>query len=157
MKTKTFIKLFLTLVVCGTALAFASCADAEDGEGKADWELRNTISGPAWRVHSVKQNDTWINEVDLPFWFEVKFSAHHHDFKSTKFYYKDGESDESTREEFSSANKTSYVIKSAKEIEATVDGKPYFRITLKEKVSSTMHCDIFFYNENKTYEVKMWR
>ena len=55
------------------------------------------------------------------------------------------------------SDNTAYTIKNASIIEATVDGKPYFRITLKEKVTSTMHCDLYFYNNNKTYEVKMWR
>lgn len=87
----------------------------------------------------------------------MKFSASNHNFKSVRFYYKNGEADETTREEYSSSDNTAYTIKDASIIEATVDGKPYFRITLKEKVTSTMHCDLYFYNNNKTYEVKMWR
>lgn len=158
MKTKTFINLFIMSVITfGAALTLTSCDDADEGESKADWELRNTINGPAWRVYSVNQNGSWTGDLDTPFWFEVKFSASHHDFKSTKFYYVNGESDESTREEYSSANKTAYTIKNAQIIEATVDGKPYFRITLKEKVTSQMHCDLYFYKEAKTYEVKMYR
>ena len=147
------------LTICGATTVLTSCADADEGESKADYELRNTINGPAWRVHSVMKNDgTWSTGEDpAEFWFEVKFSASNHNFKSVRFYYKNGEADETTREEYSSSDNTAYTIKNASIIEATVDGKPYFRITLKEKVTSTMHCDLYFYNNNKTYEVKMWR
>lgn len=159
MKKPTFIKLFLMIFICGSAVSLISCSDADDGESKADYELRNTINGPAWRVHSVKKSDgTWTTDEDpSEFYFEVKFSASKHNFKSERFYYKDGESDETTRETFSSANNTAYTIKDASIIEGTVDGQPYFRITLKEKVTSTMHCNLYFYNNNKTYEVLMWR
>ena len=158
MKTKTFINLFIMSVITfGAAMTLTSCDDADDGESKGDWELRNTINGPAWRVFDVKVNDTWTGDENIPFWFEVKFSASNHDFSSTKFYYVDGESDESTREQYTSANKTAYTIKDAQVIEATVDGNPYFRITLKEKVTSQMHCDLYFYKEKKTYEVRMSR
>lgn len=147
------------LTICGATTVLTSCADADEGESKADYELRNTINGPAWRVYSVMKNDgTWSTDEDpAEFWFEVKFSASNHNFKSVRFYYKNGEADETTREEYSSSDNTAYTIKDASIIEATVDGKPYFRITLKEKVTSTMHCDIYFYNNNKTYELKMWR
>ena len=126
MKIKKIWMLAAILTICGATTVLTSCADADEGESKADYELRNTINGPAWRVHSVMKNDgTWSTGEDpAEFWFEVKFSAS---------------------------------IKDASIIEATVDGKPYFRITLKEKVTSTMHCDLYFYNNNKTYEVKMWR
>lgn len=140
-------------------MAMTACADRDDGESNADYELRNTINGPAWHVNSVKKSDgTWTTDADpSEFYFEVKFSASNHNFKSERFYYKNGESDESTREEYSSADNTAYTIKNATVIEGTVDGQPYFRITLKEKVTSTMHCDLYFYNNNKSYEVMMWR
>lgn len=159
MKTKTFIKLFMAVLICCTAMTLYSCADADEGENKADYELRNTINGPAWRVFSVKKSDgTWTTDADpAEFYFEVKFSASKHNFTSERFYYVNGESDETTREAYSSANNTAYTIKDAKIIDGTVDGKPYFRITLKEKVTSTMHCDLYFYNDNKTYEVLMQR
>ena len=93
MKTKTFINLFIMSVITfGAAMTLTSCDDADDGENKGDWELRNTINGPAWRVFDVKVNDTWTGDENIPFWFEVKFSASNHDFSSTKFYYVDGES-----------------------------------------------------------------
>lgn len=149
----------MAVVICCTAMVLNSCADADEGESKADYELRNTINGPAWRVYTVKKSDgTWTTDADpAEFWFEIKFSASKHNFKSERFYYQDGVSDETTREEYSSADNTAYTIKDASIIEGTVDGQPYFRITLKEKVTSTMHCDLHFYNDNKTYEVKMWR
>ena len=158
MKTKTFINLFIMSVITfGAAMTLTSCDDADDGENKGDWELRNTINGPAWRVFDVKVNDTWTGDENIPFWFEVKFSASKHNFSSKLFYYKDGEADESTREEYTSANNTAYTIKNAQIIEGTVGGKPYFRMTLKAKVTSELHCDLYFYNSNKTYEVKMSR
>ena len=147
-------------MICSMAATLTSCADREDGESNDSYVLRNTINGPAWRVVNVKKADgTWTGNEDLqPFWFEVKFSASKHNFQSEKFYYNEqGNSIESTREKYSSANNTAYDIKSASIIEATVDGKPYFRITLKEKVTGIMHCDLYFYNENKTVEVRMWR
>lgn len=159
MKTKTFINLFIMSVITfGAAMALCSCDSKDDGESSADWELRNTINGPQWYVITVKNTGgTWTGEGELPFWFEVKFSASKHNFSSKLFYYKDGEADESTREEYTSANNTAYTIKNAQIIEGTVGGKPYFRMTLKAKVTSELHCDLYFYNSNKTYEVKMSR
>ena len=147
----------MSVITFGAAMTLTSCDDADDGESKGDWELRNTINGPAWRVFDVKVNDTWTGDGNIPFWFEVKFSASKHNFSSKLFYYKDGEADESTREEYTSANNTAYTIKNAQIIEGTVGGKPYFRMTLKAKVTSELHCDLYFYNSNKTYEVKMSR
>ena len=92
MKTKTFINLFIMSVITfGAAMTLTSCDDADDGESKGDWELRNTINGPQWYVITVKNTGgTWTGEGELPFWFEVKFSASKHNFSSKLFYYKDG-------------------------------------------------------------------
>ena len=136
-----------------------SCADAKEGESKADWELRNSISGLGWHVDMLKDaNGNWVRwENSLTLYFEVKFSASNQNFSSRKFYYnKDGDSDEATKEEYSSSN-TAYTIKDAKIIEGTVNGEPYFRITLNKKPASSMECSLYFYRENKTYEVIMTR
>ena len=160
MEKTRFAKVFITIMMCATAVSLTSCADREDGESNASYELRNTINGPAWRVWNVKKADgTWTGNTDFqPLWFEVKFSASKHNFQSDKFYYdENGNGIAATQEKYTSANNTAYDIKSASVIEGTVDGKPYFRITLKEKVTGVMHCDLYFYKENKTFEVKMMR
>ena len=161
MKT-TMKKLFgLVVVAIMTAMSMSltSCADHEDGESKGDYELRNTINGFPWHVEMLKDNNgnwvSWYDAVLLK--FEVKFSASKHNFQSEKFYYKDGVADESTREVYDASNNTQYTIKNANIIEGTVDGQKYFRITLHKKVTSSMECSLYFYKENKTYEVIMTR
>ena len=64
------------ILTCGATTVLTSCADADEGESKADYELRNTINGLAWRVYTLKKNDgTWTTDEDpAEFWFEVKFS-----------------------------------------------------------------------------------
>ena len=147
-----------TAIVVVMTMGMVSCADAEEGESKADWELRNTINGFPWHVDMIKDaNGNWVRwEYSLSLYFEVKFSATNHNFSSRKFYYKDGVSDETTKEEYSSSN-TAYTIKDAKIIEGVVNGEPYFRITLNKKPTSSMECLLYFYRENKTFEVIMTR
>jgi hypothetical protein len=145
-------------IVAVVSVAMASCANAEEGESWDDWKIRNTINGFGWHVDMLKDaNGNWVRwENSLTLYFEVKFSASNHNFSSRKFYYKDGVSDETTKEEYSSSN-TAYTIKDAKIIEGTVNGEPYFRITLNKKPDSSMEGILYFYRENKTYEVIMTR
>ena len=148
----------MLILACIVSVGIMSCADKEDGESWDDWELRNTINGMPWHVDKIKDaNGNWKSWSDASlFWFEVKFSASNHNFNSEKFYYNDGVADESTREKYDSSNNTAYTI-SGKTIEATVDGTKYFRIVLNEKVTSLMKCSLYFYKENKTFEVIMSR
>ena len=155
---KSRFMLAAAIVVVMTA-GMTSCADAEKGESWSDWELRNAINGFPWHVDMIKDaNGKWVRwEYSLTLYFEVKFSASNHNFSSRKFHYnKDGVSDEATKEEYSSSS-TAYTIKDAKIIEGTVNGEPYFRITLSKKPSSSMECSLYFYRENKSYEVIMTR
>ena len=147
------------VIVAVMSAGLVSCADAEKGESWSDWELRNSINGFGWHVDMLKDaNGNWVRwENSVTLYFEVKFSASNHNFSSRKFYYnKEGVSDEATREEYSS-DKTAYTIKEAKIIEGTVNGEPYFRITLNKKPSSSMEGSLYFYREDKTYEVIMTR
>lgn len=146
--------IWMLLFACIMSLGMSACAGADEGESWEDWILRNTINGPAWRVYQIKENKQWV-DCDK-FWFEIKFSASHHNFKSTKFYYVDGVADESTREEYDGSDDTAYQI-SGKIIEGTVGGSKYFRMELTEKVTEKLVCKLHFYKENKTYEVVMMR
>lgn len=156
---KKFYLMAAVAMMAAMCMSVMSCADAEEGENSADWKLRNTINGPAWHVDMLKDsNGKWLRwEEALIFYFDVKFSASNHNFKSEKFYYVDGMGDDTTRERYSEENNTAYAIKDAKIIEATVDGNPYFRITLHKEVTSSMECTLYFYKENKAYEVIMTR
>lgn len=153
--------LLMVAVAMMTAISMSvvSCADAEEGESSADWKLRNAINGFGWHVAQIKDsNGNWVSwEEASILYFYVKFSASKHNFKSEKFYYVDGEADETSREEYKESDNTAYTIQDAKIIEGTVDGEPYFRITLHKEVSSSMECSLYFYNEEKTYEVLMTR
>ena len=156
---RKFLFMAAAAIVIVMSAGMASCADADEGESWSDWELRNTINGFAWHADMLKDaNGKWIRwENSLTLYFEVKFSASNHNFSSRKFHYKDGVSDEATKEEYNSSNNTAFTIKDAKIIEGTVNGEPYFRITLHNKPTSSMECSLFFYRENKTYEVIMTR
>lgn len=156
---KRILYLVAAAIVAVVGVTMVSCADKEDGESWNDWELRNTINGFGWHVDMLKdEGGNWVRwEYSATLYFYVKFSASGHNFKSEKFYYKDGVSDESTREEYSSSDNTHYTIINAKIIEGTVGGEPYFRITLNKKPSSSMEGKLYFYRENKTYEVIMTR
>ena len=157
---KKILLLLAAIMMTAMSMGLSSCAEKEEGEDDADWVLRNTINGPAWHVDQIKNSDgpwsTWSDASLFYFW--VKFSASNHNFNSEKFYYVDGEADETTREVYnSSTDNTAYTIRNAKIIEGTVNGEPYFRISLTQKVTSVMECTLYFYKENKTYEVRMTR
>lgn len=142
------------------SIFMVSCADAEEGESRDDWKLRNAINGFGWHVDMLKDaNGNWVRWEDAGIlYFYVKFSASNHNFESEKFYYKeDGNGDETTREEYKAVNNTAYVITNATVIEGTVGGQPYFRITLNKMPASSMEGTLYFYKENKTYEVIMTR
>ena len=152
MKSKLIWMLFFA---CIMGMGITSCADKEEGESDEDWELRNTINGPAWRVYMVKDaSGNWIDS--LPLWFEVKFSASKHNFKSEKFYYVNGIGDDATRETYKESDNTQYTI-SGNVIEGTVNNNKYFRITLSDKVTYEMKGTLYFYKENKSFEVLMMR
>lgn len=148
-----------TAIMISLSAAMTSCADAEEGESKGDWELRNAINGFGWHIEMLKDaNNNWLRwEEATEIYFYVKFSASNHNFSSEKFYYKDGLGDNSTREVYNANNNTAYTIKDAKIIEGTVAGEPYFRITLKKKPGSSMEGTLYFYREKKTFEVIMMR
>ena len=156
---KRILMMAATAMMVAISLTLAGCADADEGENKDDWELRNTINGPTWHVDKLKgPKGDWVDWAEAnAFYFEVKFSASNHNFKSEKFYYKEYMKDDSTYESYGSADNTAFTIKDAKIIEATVNGESYFRITLHKKVTSTMECSLYFYRENRTFEVIMTR
>lgn len=156
---KKIMYLFAAAVVAVVTVGMASCANADEGESWSDWGLRNTINGFPWHVDMLKDaNGNWVRwEYSVTLYFEVKFSASNHNFSSRKFYYKDGVSDETTKEEYSSSDNTAFTIKDAKIIEGTVNGEPYFRFTLNKKPTSSMEGTLYFYRENKTFEVIMTR
>ena len=156
---RKFMFLFAATIVAVVSVAMVSCADAEDGESWDDWKIRNTINGFGWHVAMLKDaNGNWVDYMEAGvFYFYVKFSASNHNFSSEKFYYKDGVSDESTREEYKASDNTAYTITNARVIEGTVGGQPYFRITLNKKPDSSMEGTLYFYRENKSYEVIMTR
>lgn len=147
-------------IVAIVSIFMVSCADAEEGESHDDWKLRNAINGLGWHVDMLKDaNGNWVRwENASILYFYVKFSASNHNFESEKFYYDgEGNSDETTREVYKPANNTAYTITNAKVIEGTVGGQPYFRITLNKMPGSSMEGKLYFYKENKTYEVIMTR
>ena len=156
---KKVLMMVVVAMMTAMSMSLTSCAEQEEGESNEDWILRNVINGPAWHVDMIlDDNGRWVRWEDAElFNFNVKFSASKHNYKAEKFYYKDGVADESTREKYDSNDNTLYAIKDAKIIEGMVDGKHFFRITLHKEVSSIMECSLYFYKENKTYEVRMTR
>jgi hypothetical protein len=156
---KKVLMMVTVAMMTAMSMSLTSCAEQEEGESNEDWILRNVINGAAWHVDMIQNSDgSWVRWEDAAlFNFNVKFSASKHNFKAEKFYYKDGVADESTREKYDENDNTLYAIKDAKIIEGMVDGKNFFRITLHKEVSSVMECSLYFYKENKTYEVKMTR
>ena len=156
-KTKSIL-LAAMMAVIGVGLA--GCAAPNEGETSDDWMLRNTINGPGWHVEHFKRSDgTWAPWYDYNlFYFWVKFSASKHNFQSEKFYYDDEhKADESTREKYDDSDNTGYTIRDASIVEATVNGEPYFRITLLKEVGSTMECTLYFYRERRSFDVRMMR
>lgn len=151
----------IAAIMAVISVSMASCADPEEGETWSEWEFRNFLIGFAgtWSIQMMKDaNGNWITWEHLnDFYFSVKFKKDH-SFESEKFSYReDGYYDESTREAYDASNKTYYTISKSKIIECTVDGQPYFRFTLSKKPDSTMEGTLFFYRENKSYYVILYR
>ena len=167
MKKKIFMALAALLMVCGLATVTSSCDDKDDNETNSEWNLRNSINGVGWSTSSVMVNGSWVNDSDPAFFanalhFDIKFSASNRNFKCSKYYYKKGanegeyEADEAYQETYAYSDNTAYTIK-GKVVEGTVDGNPYFKMEVLENPSSTLHCKITFYKENKTFEISMVR
>jgi hypothetical protein len=124
-----------------------SCSDAEDGEDWSSWEMRNMLDSK-WSIDRVMVNGEWTYGV---FSMNMKLKAEGRTFEATRFFYKDDEKDDATE-----VKKTGTFTIDEKNnvVEATdSDGNKFFRMVLKEKVTSSIHCDITFYDINKTYEV----
>ena len=138
------------------SLTTTSCADADEGENWEEWILRNTINGPERRIHQVEiEKDKWVDAMEANIiYFEVKFSASNHNFRSTKWYYMaEGEADPATIDQYTTDNNTAYTIKD-NVVECTVDGKPYFQMKVLES-GYFMDCEIYFYKEQRKFHVKM--
>lgn len=147
----------LTIAIMAiTGFTVSSCADADEGESQSEWELRNTINGPEKRIYTIKDaNGNWTDVYEAKIiYFSVKFSASNHNFTSKKAVFnEDGNLDEETQEVYTPSDNTAYTIKD-NVIECTVDGKPYFRMTVKN-VTNFIECELYFYNEDKAYEVTL--
>ena len=147
--------IWMILLGCIISTGLAGCSDAEEGEKWGEWEIRNAISGAEKRILTIEnEKGEWVDAIgEGIIYFSVKFSASPHTFASEKFYYKDGEADETTREKYSAENNTAYTIKD-KVVECTVDGKPYFRMTVI-KVGYNIECQIYFYEEDRTFHAAL--
>lgn len=168
---KNAIKLsWVLLLACFVGLGVNSCADAEEGESWGDWEFRNAINcakWSEWHIIQIKdENGNWLNDYlgeNTILHFGVQFFANDHNFHSTKAYWMHDEKegwiwDEFTKEEYKPADNTAFTIDSKNLIiEGTVGGEKYFRIKLNKKVDGTMEGTLYFYKENKTFEVIMSR
>ena len=134
-------------VMTAMSMCMMSCSDAEDGEDWASWEMRNMLDSK-WSIDRVMVNGEWTYGV---FSMNMKLKANGRTFEATRFFYKDDEKDDATE-----VKKTGTFTIDEKNnvVEATdSEGNKFFRMVLKEKVTSSIHCDITFYDINKTYEV----
>lgn len=143
-------KLFvMTAVAMMTVMnvSFISCSDAEEGEDWATWEMRNMLNS-RWTLDRVMVDGEWTYGV---FSMNMKLKAEGRTFEATRFFYKDGEKDDATEVKKTG---TFTIDQQNNVVEATdSDGKKFFRMVLKDKVTSSIHCDIMFYDINETYEV----
>ena len=134
-------------MMAAMSMSFMSCSDPEEGEDWATWEMRNMLNS-RWLTDRVKVNGEWSYGV---FWMDMRLKAEGRTFEATRFFYKNDEKDETTE-----VKKTGTFTIDQKNniVEATdSDGKKFFRMVLKDEVTSSIHCDITFYDINKTYEV----
>ena len=134
-------------VMTAMSMCMTSCSDAEDGEDWSSWEMRNMLDSK-WSIDRVMVNGEWTYGV---FSMNMKLKANGRTFEATRFFYKDDEKDDATE-----VKKTGTFTIDEKNnvVEATdSEGNKFFRMVLKEKVTSNIHCDITFYDINKTYEV----
>lgn len=134
-------------VMTAMSMCMTSCSDAEDGEDWSSWEMRNMLDSK-WSIDRVMVNGEWTYGV---FSMNMKLKANGRTFEATRFFYKDDEKDDATE-----VKKTGTFTIDEKNnvVEATdSEGNKFFRMVLKEKVTSSIHCDITFYDINKTYEV----
>lgn len=134
-------------VMTAMSMCMTSCLDAEDGEDWSSWEMRNMLDSK-WSIDRVMVNGEWTYGV---FSMNMKLKANGRTFEATRFFYKDDEKDDATE-----VKKTGTFTIDEKNnvVEATdSEGNKFFRMVLKEKVTSSIHCDITFYDINKTYEV----
>lgn len=141
--------LLMAAVAMMTAMSVSimSCSDADEGEDWETWEMRNMLDS-RWSIDRIMVDGEWTFGV---FWMDMKLKAEGRTFEATRFFYKDGEKDDTTE-----VKKTGTFTIDQKNniVEATdSDGKKYFRMVLKDKVTSSIHCDITFYDINETYEV----
>ena len=129
------------------SVSIMSCSDAEEGEDWETWEMRNMLDS-RWSIDRIMVDGEWTFGV---FWMDMKLKAEGRTFEATRFFYKDNEKDDATE-----VKKTGTFTIDQKNniVEATdSEGKKFFRMVLKEKVTSSIHCDITFYDINETYEV----
>ena len=156
MKKNFFMAMAAILLICSMSTVITGCADKEDGESNSEWVLRNEINGVGWSAKTIKLSDgTWSEE--LPFYFDIKFSASNKNFKCSKVCYdSEGNVDKSNSEKYEYKDGTAYTIK-GNIVEGTVAGNPFFKMEVLEKPTSSLHCKITFYKDNKTYEISMIR
>ena len=129
------------------SVSLMGCSDAEEGEDWATWEMRNML-GSRWSIDRVMVDGEWTFGV---LWMEMLLKAEGRTFEATRFFYKDDEKDAGTEVKKSG---TFTIDQKHNIVEATdSDGNKFFRMVLKDKVTSSIHCDITFYDINKTYEV----
>lgn len=144
---KKILMMFAVVMMTAMSMSMISCADPEEGEDWATWEMRNMLDG-RWTIDRVMANGEWSYGV---FYMDMKLKAEGRTFDATRFFYKNDEKDDATE-----VKKTgTYTIDQKNNVVEATDseGKKFFRMDLKENVSSVIHCDITFYDINKTYEV----
>ena len=148
---KKFFVIAAVAMMAAMSISIMSCKDAEEGEDWATWEMRNMLDS-RWTIDRVMVDGEWSYGV---IWIDMKLKSEGRTFEATRFFYKDGEKDETTE-----VKKTGTFTIDQKNniVEATdSDGKKFFSMVLKDKVTSSIHCDITFYDINKTYEVLLNR
>ena len=144
---KKILAMAAVAMMTAMSMSIMSCSDAEEGEDWETWEMRNMLNS-RWSIDRIMVDGEWTFGV---FWMDMKLKAEGRTFEATRFFYKDNEKDDATE-----VKKTGTFTIDQKNniVEATdSDGRKFFRMVLKDKVTSSIHCDITFYDINETYEV----
>lgn len=155
MKKKNFIWTLLLSIFCISA--FTSCVSKSSDESNETYETRQSLILYKWETARVKLSDGTWNEFPMTVGRYCKINFHDRTdgkadneskFEITQQISTDGKQTESKEYQ------GTYTV-DGKYVEALVDGKPHFRLNIKEIKSGTLSGTITFVNENLTFEVEM--
>lgn len=155
MRKKNFICTLLLSIFCISVLT--SCVSKSSDESNETYETRKNLIMYKWETARVQLADgTWN---DFPMTVGRYCKINFHDRTDGKA---DNESKfEITQQISTDAKETAekkyhgiYTV-DGKYVEALVDGKPHFRLNIKEFNGGTLTGTITFVNDNLTFEVEM--